>query len=99
MMRLFAKRDAQKSRKSGENGSVGRRVSCPLTSPPRPLAPSPPAPPPPKGGEGSHTYVACSKSRRYRSARLGEIGNHKNRNVIRNLGTSARRVISPIGRP
>jgi len=46
-------------------------------------------PSPPKRGEGSHTYVACSKSRRYRSARLGKIGNHRNRNVIRNVGTSA----------
>ena len=39
--------------------------------------------------------MACSKSRRYRSARLGEIGNHKNRTVIKNLGTSAFRLICP----
>jgi len=48
-MRLFTQRDAQKSRKSGQNRNVGRRVSCPLTSP---AAPSPPTPLPPKRGRG-----------------------------------------------
>ena len=69
------------------------KVPLPKTSP---LTPDPS---PPKRGEGSHSYVACSKSRRYRSARLGKIGNHKNRNVIKDLGTSARRLISPMSRP
>ena len=39
--------------------------------------------------------MACSKSRRYRSARLGEIGNHKNRNVIKDFDASACRLIVP----
>ena len=92
----------------GSHLRTGVRAIRPFTQPERdswsatdPLlaAPSPPTPPTslpqkgPKRGEGSHTYVACSKSRRYRSARLGEIGNHKNRNVIKNLGTSACRLI------
>ncbi len=38
--------------------------------------------------------MACSKSRRYRSARLGKIGNHKNRNVVKTFGSIAFLLIS-----